>query len=211
MGRRHGVSFEAPGGSVAVMVTGAAEKTILLDTILGLRRPNRGKVLVLDTDVYSVPEKRRLEIYRRVGTVLESGGLISNLKVWENIALPVWYHAGRRPRELEGEVVRLAEQMGMSPSYLADLMKRLPGPLPAHEKRKVGLIRTLLTAPDLIIYDSIFDGLDAETTGRLARLTQDFQGDKAGRTSLYVTNNPLSVAGISADHTMRLSELGLWN
>lgn len=200
------VSFEIKGGSACKIITSSDdEKTILLNTILGIRRPISGRVFLLGKDIYSIPEKEYIKLLKRIGVVLEYGGIISNLKVWENIILSVWHHMGKRPRDVEERVIEIFKEMGMDPSYLKELMGRLPGPLPVYEKRLIGLVRAMLIEPDLIIYDSIFEGLNPEMLERLTKLTEKFHLEKPGRTSIYISSNALSIDSVKADQILRLS------
>lgn len=200
------VSFEIKGGSVCKIITSSDdEKGILLNTILGIRRPISGRVFLLGKDIYSISEKEYIKVFKRIGVVLEYGGIISNLKVWENIILSVWHHRGKGPRDIEERVTEIFKEMGMDPSYLKELMERLPGLLPVYEKRLIGLVRAMLMEPDLMVYDSIFEGLNPEMLEGLIKLTERFHLEKQGRTSIYISSNSLSIDSIKADQILRLS------
>lgn len=75
-------------------------RTTLLETAAGLLEPQRGTVRLDGVDLYKLPFDEQLKARRRIGVVLESTGLLQNLTVWENVALPLRYHAalgGRSP------------------------------------------------------------------------------------------------------------------
>lgn len=198
------VSFEIKGGSVCKIITKSGdEKGVLLDTILGLQRPKGGIVFLFGKDIYSISEKECISLFKRIGVVFRDGGVISNLKVWENVTLPVCYHTGRRPEEMEERVIDIFKRMGKDISYISELMGKLPGPLSLHEKRLIGMVRAMLMEPELMIYDSIFEGLDPEKAGRLLGLTESFHSEKSDRASVYVTSNEQSVKGVKADTVFR--------
>ncbi|MBI5194911.1 MAG: ATP-binding cassette domain-containing protein [Nitrospirae bacterium] len=199
------LSIEIKKGSACKIIAASEDaKNDLLDAILGVRKPSSGRVFLFDREIYSIPAKECLNFFRRTGVVLSDGGTISNIKVWENITLPVWYHSGKKPADIEDSVIEIYKQLGVSHSYLSEHIGRLPGPLPAHEKRIIGLVRALLMEPELMLYDSLLEGMGQEMTERLERLTAKFHAEKSGRTSVYITTNELSVKNVQADTVVRI-------
>ncbi|HAK89036.1 MAG TPA: hypothetical protein DHV16_04455 [Nitrospiraceae bacterium] len=199
------LSFRIQEGSVHKIITNSDyENKRLLNVILGLERPEHGRVFLFDKEVYSLSEEELNRIFVRTGTVLKDGGLISNLKVWENIVLPVWYHSGKKPTDVEEKAVQRLRDAGMDISHLEEMMGELPGPLPVHEKRLLGFVRSALMDPDLMIYDSVFEGLSPEMSERFIKLTEKFHSEKTGRTSVYITPDEQSVKGIKEDGILRL-------
>jgi phospholipid/cholesterol/gamma-HCH transport system ATP-binding protein len=200
---------EIKKGSLCKVITSSDyEKNILMDTMMGIRKPLKGKVLLFGKDIYSACEKEIYEIFRKISVVRRDGGLISNLKVWENIILPVWYHTGKVSKETEARVIDILKEIGVDTAHLSEYMGRLPGPLPEHEKRFIGLVRAMLMEPDLIINDSIFEGLNTEMAERLARLTTKFHEEKSGRTSVHISSDEDSMKYIKSDIVMRQAGKG---
>jgi ABC-type transporter Mla maintaining outer membrane lipid asymmetry ATPase subunit MlaF len=83
-------------------------------------------------------------------------------------------------------------------------MGKLPGPLPTHEKRLIGLIRAMLIEPELMIYASLFEGLSPDMSDRLMQVTTNFHAEKQGRTSVYITFDEQSIKDVRADITLRI-------
>lgn len=201
----HSLSLEIKKGSECKIITRSDyENKKLLDLILGFERPESGRAFLFGKDIYEVSENEFSRLFSRVGAVLKDGGLISNLKVWENIVLPAWYHTGKKPEDMEEKAIQKFKEAGIEISYLKELMGRLPGPLPLHEKRIIGLVRAMLMEPELMIYDSICEGLSPEMSDRLTKMTMDFHSEKSGRTSVYVTFDEQSVKNVKADTTLNL-------
>ncbi|MBI5213348.1 MAG: hypothetical protein HY957_08255 [Nitrospirae bacterium] len=199
------LSFEIEKASAYKIITNSDyENRELLNIMLGLEKPEYGRVFIFNEDLCTLPEKELGRLFSRVGAVLIDGGMISNLKVWENIVLPVWYHSGKISEDIEKKAIQRFEETGMDISYLGELMGKLPGPLPVHEKRLIGFIRASLLEPELMIYDSIFEGLSPEMSETLIRVSGTFHSGKAGRTSVYITPDEQSVEGIKADTVLRL-------
>jgi len=138
--------------------------------------------------------------------VWKNGGLISNLKVSENLFLPVHYHPGHRIEEAEERLADIFRRIGLplSPDYL----HRLPGPLSISEKSLIGMARAMLMEPELMIYDSVFEGLQPERAEKVRRLAEEFHRERPGRVSLYVSSDEGSLRNIQADLTRRQAGKG---
>lgn len=194
------VSFDIMKDKVYRLVTNSDfESNLFIDFTFGLKKPDEGKVLIFGHDLSAVSEKETVGLLRRIGLVRQDGGLISNLKVWENIVLPLEYHTGRVSEGAEERIVSIFTRLGKSSRETGALMGMLCGSLPVYEKRLIGAVRAMLMDPDLIIYDSPFEGLDVQTAQRLAKVTEDFQTGKADRSSLYISSDPQSLKDVKSD------------
>lgn len=199
------VSMEVKAGSVCKVFTKSDSlKDLLMDLMLGMKKPPSGRVSLFGMDIYSISGTEYIKLFKKIGVVPEDGGLISNLKIWENIVLPFWYHNRSLPPDIEDRVLRITSGMGIDASYLKELSGKLPGPLPDQVKRLIGLVRTMLVGPELVIYGSIFEGLAQKTAERLMDMTQAFHSERPDRTSVYITSDPLSVLGIEAEQTIEI-------
>ncbi len=199
------LSLEVGAGQVCRLTVPSHDiKASLLALLAGHAPPERGQVRLFDTDVYALAESRRVRLYRRVGVVPEQGGLISNLKVWENILLPAWYHRRLDAAAAEPRVVALWHEADPGAGDLRELMGRLPDRLTTFERRLAALVRALLPKPDLLVYDFLTFGLDAEAAGRLLALTRRFHGEKAGRVSVYLCPDDAMSEKIRADVIRRV-------
>ncbi len=197
-------SFEVkPGSSCKIIVNSRHDKKILLGTMLGLLKPAGGIVRLFGRDIYSISEQESFAILSKVGVAWQDGRLISNLKVWENVILPACYHQGKRPEDLEGKVVALLGDLKIGGGNLSGFMGESPGHLSVHEKRLAGLIRAMLPEPELVIYDSLFEDLAPEETDFLTKLTQDFQSERPGRVSVYVSSDEQSLQHIETDMALK--------
>lgn len=120
--------------------------------------------------------------------VPHNGGLISNLQVWENIVLPVQYHAIELAGTLEDNVVRVLLQCGLADeSAVSDLLLKRPDQLSLLEKRLVGFVRAMLMSPELIIYDALNEGLSRKELVWMARIDSVFRLYFPFRTSVLVS------------------------
>jgi len=118
---------------------------------------------------------------QQIAIVPGNGGLVSNLKVWENMTLPVLYHSGRITAEEEKSALDYLATLGYSGNLMA-----LPAHLSLHEKRVVALVRAFLTRPRVIVYSNCLDGMTSEQSELFIRLTQEFHAACEERISLYL-------------------------
>jgi phospholipid/cholesterol/gamma-HCH transport system ATP-binding protein len=198
------VDLTIPDGTVCKVVTETdLGKDALLDALAGLRRPDSGAVILLGSDIYGLPPAEAISFFREVGVVWRGGGLVSNLRVWENIALPADYHLGIHASELEERVGAIIECLGAATGGLMGRMASLPANLLEHERTSAGLVRAMLMEPHLLIYDSVFEGLSARAGREMAQCIMDFHRRQQGRTSVFVTSDERSLEGIEADVLVR--------
>jgi ABC-type transporter Mla maintaining outer membrane lipid asymmetry ATPase subunit MlaF len=95
-----------------------------------------------------------------VGWVAANGGLISNLKVWENVTLPLWYHAGHAVAETEQRVVYWLSALGVAEDEREAFMEAMPDRLGSSQRKLAGLLRGLVQMPLVLVVDTaLFDGV----------------------------------------------------
>jgi phospholipid/cholesterol/gamma-HCH transport system ATP-binding protein len=120
--------------------------------------------------------------------VPHNGGLISNLRVWENIILPVQYHGIELAGGLEDNVARLLRQCGLeTEAAVSELLLKLPDQLSLYEKRLAGFVRAMLMSPELLIYDSTNEGLSRKELARAVKFDKVFRLYFPFRTSALVS------------------------
>lgn len=200
------LSFDLDGGTTKILCDSDERKNILFGLLAGRRRPESGRIFFFGEDLFARAEDERLALFRRVGVVPADGGLISNLKAWENLLLPAWYHRGLTAEQAERPVSELLEQIEADGTGLKRCMGELPGQLSLYERRVVALARAMLLEPDVLIYDFIFAGLERDAAQRLMKLTGEFHGKKAGRISLYLCPDDALSARLPADRSITLTQ-----
>jgi predicted ABC-type transport system involved in lysophospholipase L1 biosynthesis ATPase subunit len=201
------LSFDLDRGATAkILFDSEDRKNLLFGLLAGLQRPETGRILFFGEDLFAHEEDERLALYRRVGVVPAHGGLISNLKAWENLLLPAWYHRGLTAEQAERPVAEILDQLGPGEAGLKQRMGELPGQLSLYERRVVALVRAMLMEPDILIYDFTFTGLERDAAQRLMKLTGEFHGRKAGRVSLYLCPDDAVSARLAVDNTITLTQ-----
>jgi ABC-type transporter Mla maintaining outer membrane lipid asymmetry ATPase subunit MlaF len=200
-----GLSFDVAVGSVCKLIVPSRDrKNEIVALLTGLAPPRSGQVWVLGEDLYGLDPERRIAVFSRVGVVPEDGGLIGNLKVWENVLLPSMYHHGRTVTDVEPYVVALFQELYPTQHDLGSMMGKLPDQLTVLERRLVAVARAFLLEPELVIYDFLLAGLDRDAVARLITAAGRFQGARTDRTSVYLCADDSAYAKIAADQTIEL-------
>lgn len=195
-------SLAVSGGRACVVLTETEfEKNLLLRIFTGLTRLDSGKIFIFGKEVSSFSYSELNAVRKRMGIVLNKGGLISNLKVWENIMLPLSYHSSLSHHDMDEKMISILGKIGYD-----DDLTILPGPLPAYKKRLAGFARAMLMEPDLIIYDSVFEGLSSDIRSKVLGTITAFQCEKEGRASLFLDMDEGLLDDIRADSIYTLKK-----
>ncbi|MCL4113608.1 UNVERIFIED_CONTAM: hypothetical protein GTU68_001041 [Idotea baltica] len=174
-------------------------KTTMLRLIGGQLKPTKGSVQVRGEEI---PELDREELYkarRRMGMLFQSGALLTDLSVFENIAFPIREHYDFSERMIRDIVLMKLELVGLRGAR--DLM---PSELSGGMARRVSLARSIVLDPVLMMYDEPFTGLDPVTLGTIVSLIKKLNNN-LGLTSVIVSHDINETFSI-ADHVCILSE-----
>jgi phospholipid/cholesterol/gamma-HCH transport system ATP-binding protein len=159
------------GEALAIIGSSGGGKTTLLKEMLGLVRPTRGSVRVLDSDMSTLTTVRRREWTTRCGVVFQGGALFSALTVFDNVALPVreahWW-----PEEFLGELVLLTLR---TTGIERKDARKLPAELSGGMIKRVALARALVLNPELVFMDEPTEGLDPEQRLAVVRLIAELK------------------------------------
>lgn len=172
-------------GEVLGVVGGSgAGKSVLLNTIIGLKRPQGGSIKVFGQDIAHVSERRWTAIERRWGVLFQQGALFSNLTVQENVAAPLFEHT-RLPKK---EIYELADLkialVGLGPE--AGGLK--PAELSGGMRKRAGLARALALDPELLFLDEPTSGLDPIAAAAFDELIRDLS-DSLDLTVFMITHD----------------------
>ncbi|RLG70326.1 MAG: hypothetical protein DRO11_06430, partial [Methanobacteriota archaeon] len=172
------VNLDIAAGEYFVILgpTGAG-KTVLLETIAGLHRPLRGRIVLAGQDITHAPPERR-----NIGFVYQDYALFPHLNVAQNIAFGLKLR-GMGRSDVEERVAAISELL-----RIQHLLHRMPEALSGGEAQRVALARALVIEPELLLLDEPLSALDPETREALQQeLGQIHQ--KLGTTTIHVTHN----------------------
>lgn len=172
-GRMNPLTFVLEKGTVSVLhLASREEKASVIDLALGERMPEAGNVTLDGAALDAAPPGS-------LGWVPENGDLIGNLKTWENVTLPLWYHRTRRVAETEAALSRWLTALGVPDGAMAAFMASPAARLNALERKRAGLLRGLLLMPRVLVVDAgLFSGVSREeVTSWMAALDELVAGE----------------------------------
>lgn len=179
------LNLTVPRGEIVAVVGGSgAGKSVLLNTIIGLKVPEGGHVRLFGQDTEKASQRRWLAIERRWGVLFQQGALFSALTVRENVAAPLFEHT----KLTRSEVYELAELKIALSGLPTDAGGKKPSELSGGMRKRAGLARALALDPELLFLDEPTAGLDPIAAGEFDTLIQDLS-DSLGLTVVMITHD----------------------
>jgi ABC-type transporter Mla maintaining outer membrane lipid asymmetry ATPase subunit MlaF len=181
---RHEVQVSVPKGAVThVHLPDDDAKAHLVTALLKAKGEPGEELELFGEPAATLAPKKREKLRLRVGAVSPIVGLMTNLNAWENISLPAAYH-GAPPLP---EVAQLAHDVlsafGAEPRYF---LARLPDELGMLERKMASFVRLLVSAPELMVFDALEDGLSHAECCHAARFEAEYRARQPAGTVLYV-------------------------
>ncbi len=143
------------GEILAVVGRSGSGKTVTLKLIIGLLRPDRGKVIVEDEDITKLSGRRMDRVRERFGMLFQGGALFDSLNVFDNVAFPLREKTRLSEAEIAVEVQDMLEKVG-----LADMGYKFSAELSGGMKKRAALARALIREPAIVLFDEPTTGLD---------------------------------------------------
>ncbi len=180
-----GLSLEVRKGEVIGLVGGSgAGKSVLLNTLIGLREPQGGTVEVLGIDVHRSNDADRDALERRWGVLFQSGALFSSLTVRENVSAPMYEHTRLPQATIDGLADSKLVMVGLEPRA-GNLH---PAELSGGMKKRAGLARAIALDPELLFLDEPTAGLDPISAEAFDTLIRNLS-DALGLTVFMITHD----------------------
>ena len=181
-----GVDLDVRRGEILGVVGGSGTgKSVLMRSILGLRRPNAGRIQVLGVDAMAEDPVTRRHIERNSGVLFQDGALFSSLTVGENVQVPLKEYYPDLPDSLRYELALLKIKLAGLP---ADALDKLPSQLSGGMRKRAGLARALSLDPPLLFLDEPTAGLDPIGAAAFDELIRTLQ-QALGLTVFLITHD----------------------
>jgi phospholipid/cholesterol/gamma-HCH transport system ATP-binding protein len=188
------------GETLTVLGPSGVGKSVMLKLIIGLHRPDAGRVVVEGVDVTTLSEAQLRDVRRKVGMLFQGAALFDSMSVGDNVAYGLHEHFRWPAAKVRARVAECLESVG-----LPGIETMQPSDLSGGMRKRVGLARALAPGPEVILYDEPTTGLDPKNARRINELIVSLQR-KLGVTSIVITHD--MAAALAVSNRLALLEAG---
>lgn len=179
-----GLDFRLRRGEIYVVLGASGSgKSVLLKILSGLRAPERGSVEIEGIDLYAASQETLHALRAKMGFVFQEAALISNMSIYDNVALPLRYHTRLGEAEVQARVSEKMTLFEVDRKY----DRSIPALLSLEMRKRAALARALVLDPALLLLDEPATGLSTEADRLITRVLKDYQ-QKGRATILVVTS-----------------------
>ncbi len=188
------------GENVVVLGRSGSGKSVLIKIIAGLLKPDEGVVNVLGQQVDKISEKELLALRLKIGFSFQSSALYDSMNVRENLEFPLTKNVKHLSRkEIDDAVTEVLEAVS-----LQQTINQMPSELSGGQKKRIGVARTLILRPEIMLYDEPTAGLDPITCIEINELINEVQ--ERYHTSAIIITHDLTCAKETGDSILMLLE-----
>lgn len=187
-----GVDLEVRAGESMVIIGGSGSgKSVLIKHIIGILRPDRGRVYVAGEEITHLNERDLNQVRKKFGMLFQAAALFDSLSVWENVGFALKQHTALS----ENQIRRIATQK-LAMVGLYDVEELRPSELSGGMQKRVGLARAIAMEPEILLYDEPTTGLDPINADMINNLIIDMR-EKLRVTSVAITHDMVSAYKIA--------------
>ncbi len=188
------------GENLVVLGKSGSGKSVLIKCIVGLVTPDAGEVYVLDENILELNGKQLNEIRLKIGFLFQNAALYDSMTVGENLRFPLKQHF----KNLTEEEIEKRIYEGLDDVGLKDSIDKMPSELSGGMTKRIGLARTLILKPEIMLYDEPTTGLDTATAKEISELIVSLQ--KKNKISSIIITHDMACAKITADRIVILKD-----
>ncbi len=172
-----------PGTTLVIVGASGQGKSVILKHMLGLLRPDSGRVRVLGCDLARCRQRELKEVRRHFGVLFQNVALFDSMNVFDNVALPLRERTKLPEEQIRARVMDKLEMMG-----LAGAEDKFPAQISGGMQKRVGLARALVIDPKIVFFDEPTTGLDVHKSNEIYRLFYQAQA-QLGYTAVIVSHD----------------------
>ena len=163
------------GKCTAIFGLSGGGKSTIIKHIVGLLKPTSGDIIYENNkNIANMNENELRNLRKEVGFLFQSGALFDSMNVFDNVAFPLKEHTKLNKNEIEKEVLRHLDIVGLDSSSVRNLF---PDELSGGMRKRVGLARTIILKPKVLLYDEPTSGLDPITSDTISQLILKIQNE----------------------------------
>lgn len=186
--------------NVVILGKSGTGKSVLIKCLVGLERPDEGTMRIFGQDISALNYDELNAVRLRIGFLFQNGALYDSMTVRENLAFPLRQHKKTMPREKREALIReILDDVG-----LPDVIDMMPSKLSGGQSKRIGLARTLILRPEVMLYDEPTTGLDTGTAKEISELMVRMK-KKYHISSITITHDMPS-ARMTADRIVMLKD-----
>lgn len=186
------------GENLVVLGRSGSGKSVLIKLIVGLLLPDSGTINVLGQDVGSLSEQALNGLRQKIGFSFQNSALYDSMTVRENLEFPLI----RNVRNLTRQAINKATEEALESVGLAQTINQMPSELSGGQRKRVGIARTLILKPEIMLYDEPTAGLDPITCTEINKLINEVQ--ERFKTSSIIITHDLTCAKETGDRVAML-------
>lgn len=177
--------------TLAIIGRSGSGKSVLMKHIIGLLKPEVGRVLVDDVNINTVSYRELRQVRRKFGVLFQGGALFDSMTAFENVAFPLRTFTSESENSIRQQVKACLDMVNLS-----QIGDKTPAELSGGMQKRVALARAIALQPKYIIYDEPTSGLDPETSNRIDELINSLT-EHLNVTSIVITHDMHSVLSIA--------------
>ncbi|MBC9909506.1 ABC transporter ATP-binding protein [Chitinophaga varians] len=188
------------GENVVVLGRSGTGKSVLIKLIAGILKPDSGTIEVAGEEIDQLSSRELQELRLKIGFLYQGSALYDSMTVRENLEFPLVRNSpDLSPDEREAAIREVLENMD-----LKDSIDKMPAELSGGQKKRVGIARTLILHPDIMLYDEPTAGLDPVTSGDINKLINEVQ--QKYQTSAVIITHDLTCAKTTGDRVALIAD-----
>lgn len=172
------------GENIAVLGKSGTGKSVLIKIIVGLLKADKGEVIVLGENINTLREKELNAMRLRIGFSFQNSALYDSMSIRQNLEFPLKMNK----KNISQKEIRVSVEEVLDAVGLISKMNQMPADLSGGQRKRIGIARTLILRPEIMLYDEPTAGLDPITSDEINKLIKQVQ-QQYNTSSIIITHD----------------------